>query len=112
MKAIKLALAILPMALAPMASCSVNSWKSDASEIYVAYGDKTACHRESDYSSAGAGMWRAVSISYLEEGSAITVRETSTTAYKVEDGYKITSSESVAYRYANAQWAITYKENL
>ncbi len=112
MKAVKLALAILPMAVASLASCSASAWKSDASQIAVVCANRSAVYGESDERTADSyGKIRVVTLSYAEEASAITVRETITLWFRADakSEYAEISRESETTRYANAQWAITYK---
>lgn len=114
MKVIKLALAILPMAIAS-ASCSTSQWKSDASQIAVVCANRSATYKESDERTPDSyGKILVVTLSYLEDGSAITVRETAVWWMRADakSEYAEISRESETTRYANAQWAITYKESL
>lgn len=115
MKKVKLALAILPMAMASLASCSTGQWKSDASQIAVTCANRSAVYGESDERTPDSyGKIRVVTLSYIEEGSAITVREAAVWLERADakSEYAEISRETETTRYANAQWTITYKENL
>lgn len=121
MRKFKTMLALGAMALTGCAQTSSSpSWKDDASEIRIYYSTTSlTTYKEESYVETGnSGIYKSITLKYLENGDSITVEATAT-FYAAELSYEANGTITTKYtktresgekrRYENCQWVITLK---